>query len=371
VCSASPLDQFIAEHADYLSGAPPERGLLNPDNLEILLDHIKCAAFELPFESGEGYGGLPAEETREVMDHLAGQGLVHETSGRHMWVADTFPGAGVSLRSIGSEPFVIADATLSQVIGEVDGRNALRMLHEQAVYQHAGLPYIVEKLDTDRRRATVREVEPEYYTQPIATSSISPIDVIDRTAHGQVDIHLGEVRIIEQITGFKKIRFGSHENLGYGDVDLPETRMEAFSVWMDLSLEGMEAIASTLAVDPGTAAWVAEALEGLGSLVQHIAALRLMCDPHDLVPSLSLDGTDPSDEPRPAIFIHEAHPGGVGLVEKLYEQITEISIDALDALARCPCTSGCPSCVGPPEREESARKRAARAILEFMAPDVH
>ncbi len=371
VCSASPLDQFIAEHADYLSGAPPERGLLNPDNLEILLEHVKCAAFELPFEPGEGYGGLGPEETAEVMEHLARQGLVHATAGRHMWVADAFPGASVSLRSIGSEPFVIADATLSQVIGEVDGRNALRMLHEQAIYQHAGLPYVVERLDLDRRRATVREVEPEYYTQPIAASSITPIDVIDRTAHGQVDVHLGEVRIVERITGFKKIRFGSHENLGYGEVDLPETRMEAFSVWIDLSLDGMERIARTLEVDPGSPAWVAEALEGLGSLSRHIAALRLMCDPHDLVPSLSLDGSDPAGEARPAIFIHEAHPGGVGLAEKLYEQIMEISIDALDALARCPCKAGCPSCVGPPDREDAARKRAARAILELMAPDVH
>ncbi|MBW2260996.1 MAG: DEAD/DEAH box helicase [Deltaproteobacteria bacterium] len=371
VCSASPLDQFIVEHADYLSGAPPERGLLNPDNLEILLEHIKCAAFELAFEPGEGYGGLQPEETGEVMDHLAKQGLVHATAGRHMWVADEFPGASVNLRSIGSEPFVITDATVSSVIGEVDGRNALRMLHEQAVYQHAGLPYIVEKLDIDRRRATVREVEPEYYTQPVVSSSISPIDVIDRTAYGQVDVHLGEVRIIERITGFKKIRFGSHENLGYGDVDLPETKMEAFSVWIDLSRGGMERISGTLDVDPVSSVWVAEALEGLGSLTRHIAALRLMCDPHDLVPSLSLDGADPSEETRPAIFIHEAHPGGVGLVEKLYEQIMEISIDALDALARCPCTSGCPSCVGPPEREDTARKRTVRAILEFMAPDVH
>lgn len=370
VCSASPLDQFIAEHADYLSGAPPERGLLNPDNLDIMLEHIKCAAFELPFEPGETFGGLDPDETSEVMDHLASRGLVHASEDRHVWVADDYPGAAINLRSIGPDPFVITDATLSQAIGEMDGRNALRMLHEQAIYQHAGMPYLVETLDLDERRALVREVEPDYYTQPTVSTSISPIDILDTTRHPSYDVSLGEVRIIERVTGFKKIRYGSHENLGYGEVDLPEIRMEVFSIWIEITPSGAEAASRALSTHDAPA-WIPEGLDGLGSILRHIAALRLMCDPHDLIPALGLAPATPDDSSRPAIYVHEAHPGGVGLAEKLYAQLTRIAADALDALVHCPCETGCPSCVGPPEHEEGIRKQAARAILEFMVDRVH
>lgn len=371
VCSASPLDQFIAEHAEYLAGSPPERGLLNPDNLEIVLEHLKCASFELPFETGEPFGGLDADETREVMDHLASQGLVHSSSERHTWIADTFPGAAINLRSIGPEPFVITDATVSQVLGEIDGRNVFRMLHEQAIYQHAGMDYLVERLDLAERRALVKEVDPDYYTKPIVRSSLSPIDTLDTTRHRYLNIHLGEVRIVERVTGFKKIRFGSHENLGYGEVDLPELTMEAFGVWIELTHEGAQEASRILSrSDPAATAspaWLSEGLEGLGSLLRHIAALGLMCDTHDLVPALGLD----PEEARPAITIHEAHPGGVGLAEKLYARIGETALEALDALDRCPCDSGCPSCCGPPQRPDGLRKQAARIILELVSPDGH
>jgi DEAD/DEAH box helicase domain-containing protein len=304
------------------------------------------------------------------MDHLASRGLVHSTAERHTWVADDFPGASINLRSIGPEPFVIADRTLSQVIGEIDGRNAMRMLHEQAIYQHAGMPYQVEELDVARRRAVVSQVEPDYYTQPVVQSSMTPIETLDTTRHPTLDVHLGEVRIVEQVTGFKKVRFGSHENLGYGEVDLPELTMEAFSVWIELTDEGgraaAEILSDRLADSPS---WLPDGLEGLGSLVRHIAAIRLMCDPHDLVPALGL-GTSP-DETRPAIYLHEAHPGGVGLAEKLYEQIAETALDALEALDRCPCEAGCPSCVGPPDRPDGLRKQTVRVILELLSPDVH
>jgi DEAD/DEAH box helicase domain-containing protein len=236
------------------------------------------------------------------------------------------------------------------------------------------MPYLVEKLDLDERRALVREVEPDYYTQPVASTSISPVEVLDTTRHPYLEACLGEVRIVERITGFKKIRFGSHENLGYGEVDLPETVMEAFAVWIELTVEGAERAARSLGADHTRAAaspaWIHEGLEGLGSLVRHIAALGLMCDPHDLIPALGLD-PDAGEASRPAIYVHEAHPGGVGLVEKLYARIEEFGADALDALERCPCVHGCPSCCGPPDREGGLRKQAARAILGFMVGRVH
>jgi len=364
VCSASPLDQFVADHPEYLASTPPERGLLNPDNLDIVLEHMKCAAFELPFEEGECFGSLDAAETREIMDHLAGRGLVHASGGRYVWVADEFPGAGVGLRSIGPEPFVVSDGVISQVIGEVDGASALRMLHEEAIYQHAGLPYLVEKLDLGARRAVVREVEPEYYTEPVVASTMTPMEVERSVRLGQIDARFGEVRIIEKVTGFRKIRFGTHENLGTGEVDLPETSMEAFAVWLAPTAEGMEVIAAT-EPEPGidARAWTAEGMSGLGHIMAHIAAIRLMCDPHDLVPVV---GLDPESEGGIALYIHEAQPGGVGLADKLHDQIEDAAADALDALRRCPCRSGCPSCAGPAARTGVDRKAAARALLMLM-----
>lgn len=394
VGSASPLDQYMISHADWLADASPEKGLVNPDNLDIVLEHVRCATFELPFEHGERFGGLPGDEVAEILAHLAREGLVHRTGTVHAWVADEYPGSAVNLRSVGPEPFVVLDETLGEVLGEVDGRSAHRMLHEQAIYQHGGLPYLVERLDLTHRRAHVRQVDPQYTTRPVVSATITPVEHVDARESGRLHAHLGEVRIVERVTGFTRIRYGTHENLGHGEVDLPEMAMEAFAVWIQLDEQaiasGTERLAERLASSDallaplGTShgslvvpAWLVEALGGLGHLLRHIASLRLMCDPHDVVPAvgagtLGYGGETAGDVPMlPALYIHESQPGGVGLVERLYDDIPEVCADALDALMRCPCDNGCPSCVGPPDRDDVLKKRGCTLLLELGAGHVH
>lgn len=393
VGSSAPLDQYMVSHADWLASASPESGLVNPDNLEILLMHIRCALFELPFETGEPFGGLDGEQMRQVLDHLVAEGEAHHAGRVTQWIADEYPGQAVNLRSIGPEPFTVRDETVGSVLGEVEGRSAYRMLHEQAIYQHAGLPYLVEELDLERRRALVREVDPEYYTQPIVATTITPIDHVDHQDVREMQVHLGEVKIVERVTGFKKIRYGTHENLGAEEADLPELTMEAFAVWLQPSLaalrRGQDVLDSPTPAaggmgateDPGSWSdstlvlppWVTDGLQGLGELLRQMGSMRLMCDPHDLVGVLGPGQQDWSSPGAgdaallPALYLHESHPGGVGLAETLYTLIDQVALDGLHALLSCPCQDGCPSCVGPPDREDQIKKQAARFLLETLA----
>ncbi len=380
VGSASPLDQYMVSHAQWLASASPERSLVNPDNLDVVLGHVRCALFELPFEKDEPFGTLDMDAMEQVMSCLEAEGLAHRAGTHFCWVANEYPGATVNLRSVGPEPFVVTDVTVGDVLGDVDGRSAFRMLHEQAIYQHAGMPYLVKKLDLDRHRAEVVQVDPEYYTEPVASTLITPIEEQGVERRGDVQIHLGEVRMVEKIAGYRRIRFGTHENLGTGELDLPETVMDAFALWIEVMPEGIAHGSGILArrqspagplPDPVTGddlarealpLWVIEGLEGTGHLLRHVACLRLMCDPHDIVPAVGMgDGST-----LPVLYLHESHPGGVGLVHKLYDEIAEAAAEALDALNRCPCTSGCPSCVGPPHREDSVLKQATRLVLSIV-----
>ncbi|HZO26928.1 MAG TPA: DEAD/DEAH box helicase [Chloroflexota bacterium] len=368
VLSSSPLDQFIASHPDYFFGRTPESGLVNPANLVIRANHLRCAAFELPFEAGERYGG-PA--TDELLRYFEDDGALHYngTSKKWYWASERFPAENVSLRTAASDNFVIVDTTVTgqpRVIGEMDRYAAPIYIHEEAIYIHGGQQHQVEKLDWEEKKAYVRQVSVDYYTDAELAVHLQVTDVFAEEtgtpltpdpspsrgegniaspspAHrergpggeGLLSFAHGEVSVTYQPTIFKKIKFDTHENVGWGKIHLPEEELQTTAFWVAIP----EARTSGLPKEE-----VEGGLVGLASLLGAVAPLYLMCDPRDVgvVPQVKSPFTG-----LPTIFLYERVPAGVGFAERLFAMRHDLLQAAAELAQRCTCESGCPSCVGP------------------------
>ena len=388
VCSSDSLDQYLAREPQYLLDSNAEEARIDPSNVEVLIQHLKCAAFEAPFElsargarpadpepaQGESYLTLDASATRDALDYLASHGLVHEAGGRYHWAGEAFPANNVSLRNIGWDNFVIVDVATEQSIAELDFRATHTMLHEQAIYQHDAEQYQVERLDFENHKAFVRKVAPDYFTTALTYRTVAVIEERTKAGLGRAALGFGDVKVVEKVTGYKKIKFFTHENAGYGDVHLPEMQMHTTSFWLTLP----EAVLAQL---PYPRATVIDGLRGLGAALETVATLAMMCDPRDLGQTLGDGGLPGGDGALaapgrdfhagrtggfdPTVFLFDAHPGGVGLAERLFERAPELLEQARSLIETCPCKSGgCPACVGP--ADEGLRKRVALQILNAL-----
>jgi DEAD/DEAH box helicase domain-containing protein len=373
VASSAPLDQYLAREPAFLLGAPVEEARVDPENVEILVQHLKCAAFELPLKRGEAFGSLGAEETAEALGFLVNHRVLHESGGTFHWAADAYPANDVSLRSVGWDNVVIIDAEHDRSIAELDWRAAHTMLHQHAIYQHDGECWQVERFDYENHKAFVRRVDPDYWTDAMTYVQVTVLEEEATAPIAQSDYPSGwgEVAIVEKVVGYKKIKFYTHENAGYGDVRLPEMQMHTTAFWLTVP----EAVCAR--IEAGRPAAI-DGLRGLGLALETVATLALMCDPRDLGATLGSTGVDDADEGRramprkvfgevgegysPTLFVYEHVPGGTGLAERIWEQREVLLARALHMIESCPCASGCPACVGP---GESTRKATA---LELLRP---
>jgi DEAD/DEAH box helicase domain-containing protein len=245
VASAAPLDQFIARHPEFLFERPAEMGLINPDNLAILLRHLRCAAFELPFRGGERLGGATA--TGEILDLLAEQGEVLRSEGEtttYRWMANEYPAEGMSLRASGDDPVVIQDVSEGKprVIGEVDRWAAPLLLHEGAVYTHEGATYLVRRLDWQGALAEVAAQEVDYYTQAGEAVDLEVLEVYDADESRPARRAHGWALVTAQAASFRKIKRYTHETLGYGTIDLPPREFETSAYWLWIAPETVQAL---------------------------------------------------------------------------------------------------------------------------------
>ncbi len=364
VTSSAPLDQYLARDPSYLLGAPVEEARVDPDNPEILIQHLKCAAFELPFKRGEKFGTLDEESTGSALEFLEQHKVVHENSGTFHWAADAYPANNVSLRSIGWDNVVIIDAEHDKTLAEIDWRGAHTMVHEQAIYQHDGECWQVEKFDYENHKAFVRKVKPDYWTDAMTYTTVNVLEEFGAgtMAEGWPS-GWGEVSVVEKVVGYKKIKFYTHENAGYGDVRLPEMQMHTTAFWLTVPEEICQQM-------PEGRAAAIDGLRGVGVALETVSTLALMCDPRDLGTTLGDTSLDPEamanvdDEdapvpiPRrvrggpapgysPTLFLYEHTPGGIGLAERIFAQRDVLLARALRLVEGCPCASGCPGCVGP------------------------
>jgi DEAD/DEAH box helicase domain-containing protein len=434
VASSAPIDQFIVRNPSYFFDGSPEHALINPDNLHILLDHVKCAAFELPFRDDERFG---EENLQDVLAVLGEEGFVHHADGQWNWTNESYPADAVSLRSVSSDNFVVVDITNAErVIGETDFTSGPSTLHEKAIYIVEGALFQVERFDFDGRKAYVRSVECDYYTTAISYAKVTILETFGTMATGErqpgsvfgdpgSEMHFpdaearmadpgarttdpdghsssglepadinpdpgsrttdpdseavtvgsrrshGEVHVVSRVVGFKKIKFYTNENVGSGDLDLPEQQMHTSSYWLTVPASIMSAL-------PYSIADRRDGVVGLAFAMKNIAQLLLMCDGHDI--GLSVDGGALDRQVRtggvagvpdtlavePDIFIYDNYPGGIGFSRPLYEMHDQLLGRTRDLITGCPCESGCPSCVGPEGNTGPNTKRVALQILSEL-----
>ncbi len=351
VATPAPLDQFIINHPEFFFGDNVESGLVNPDNLYILVNHIKCASFEIPFREGDTFGGGRVEE---ILEFLGGENILHRSGDRWFWSADSYPAEDISLRSASGENFVIIDVTKdSRVIGEVDRFAAPMLLHQEAIYLHESSQYQVEKLDYENKKAYVRAVDVDYYTDANLSVSVRVLSQ-DRREPAELDHYraVGEVQLNALVTMFKKIKFHTHENIGSGPVELPEQEMHTSAYWLSID----DSVTATM--DPRD---VESGIVGISSLLGSIAPLYLMCDPRDI--STVVQVRSPHTL-MATVFVYDSYPGGIGLSERLFHMHRELLETARRQVIDCTCARGCPACVGPDESIDTNRRKITLQLLD-------
>ena len=400
VASSAPLDQYIVRHPDYFFGNTPEHAFIQPDNLEILINHLKCAAFELPIAPGERFGNV---DVPDLCARLAEAGYLHLAGDHFHWTHEAYPADTISLRSITSDNFIIIDVTGSpNVIGEVDFTSALVFLHEKAIYIHGGQQYHVEHLDFKERKAYVKQVDVDYYTDAIRYTQVRVLETTERShaeSAASANFHShGDVLVRSQVVGFKKIKFFTNENIGDGKLELPENEMHTTSYWITLERPMLESL-------PYSVSERQSGMFGLIHALASVATLLLMCDGRDLGTAIGERPPDPDSGTEvvgaqhaaplqspgdggaddfvpfrlrdlsrsgqieffePNLYLYDAYPGGIGFSEPLFRAHALLLRQTRELILACSCDEGCPSCVGPAGDLAPRAKEAALAILDRL-----
>src|SRR5467141_633128 len=407
VASSAPLDQFMVRNPDYFFGRTPEHAFIQPDNLEILVNHLKCAAFELPIAPEERFGDV---DVPDLCARLAEAGFLHQAGDYYHWTHEAYPADTVSLRSVTSDNFVILDITGEpNVIGEVDFSSALVFLHEKAIYLHGGQQHHVEHLDFKERKAYVKHVDVDYYTDAIRYTQVRVLEIAATSHHTDAASSVGaqhaapsssstssfshgDVLVRSQVVGFKKIKFFTNENIGDGKLELPENEMHTTSYWITLERPLLESL-------PFSVSERQSGMFGLLHALESVSTLLLMCDRRDLGTAIgerppvasvgqtflsfpSLDPLSSSDfNPsrmedvisantkeffEPNLYLFDAYPGGIGFSEPLFRTHHLLVQKTRELISSCGCEQGCPSCVGPAGDLAPRAREAALAILDRL-----
>lgn len=356
VASSSPTDQFVIQHPEYFFSRSPENGYIDPGNIFIQTDQLKCAVFELPFVEGESFG----EGARDLLEYLCGEGVIRHAGGKWYWADRSYPAENVSLRTSTPENVVIVDTTKGrdEVIGEMDLVSAKLLVFDHAIYIHLGDQFVVTRLDLENRRCYVESTDTDYWTDSIVKTDIKVLAQDEEKAQAGVRTVLGDILVRTQATKFKKLKYHTNENVGYGDISLPPDEMHTRS--------------TVLLFDPGSPAGrlfasLGESAKGiviqrLGVLLRTVAPVFLLCDPRDI--GVAERVRDPHFE-TPCLYVYDQYPGGIGLSEGFLRDLPRIARGAREVVERCPCDHGCPSCIGAPDAEQGSldAKAEVRAFL--------
>jgi DEAD/DEAH box helicase domain-containing protein len=376
VANSQPLDQYVVRHPDFFADASPEHARIAPDQPLVLFDHIRCAAFELPFDVGDGFGPV---DPAVYLEALAETEVVHREGARWEWIADSYPAQAVSLRSVADGNFVVVDRSdgAQKIIAEVDYSAAALTLYEGAIHMVQSTPYQIERLDWEGRKAFVTRTHVDYYTDAIDYTRLKVLDSFAERVAGTGGSQHGEVHVVRRVAGYKKIRYYSHENIGYGPVNLPDQEMHTSSVWWQLPQAVLDGLFDSRQ----------DALDGFlgaGHALHVVARIAAMADGADLHKAVgsgdgawsaqsdgsgrgqirALDGgtvlPGALDRFTPTLYLYDNYPGGIGLSEPLWRRQRELVDSAIELIHDCSCRAGCPACVGPVLQEDTPPEASPR-----------
>jgi DEAD/DEAH box helicase domain-containing protein len=376
VLSSLPTDQFIAADPPFLFDRPAEHAAVDPDNPDVLLPHLRCAAQELPLRAGEAFGSLVASDVALAADHLAQGGAFvreHDDTGP-VWLSAQAESAAdqVDLRGPIEENFAVVDEA-GEILAEVAYDDGPLYLHPGAIYPIEGRTFEVRALDWDARKATVRAVLADYYTEAIPKLRVRVTHPVE-TAGDRGGT--GDAHVVRTVPAFKKIRFDTHENIGFGPIHLPDLELHTRAAFWPMPA------ALVAALDPLVRAGAAI---GAGHAIHHGAALLLMCDASDLGHAITA-GSPGSFVPtivpwrgagadtllaagtRPTIVLYDRVPGGAGLATTAFALGVELFARVHAMVKGCACTKGCPTCLGPGLADAAAPvdRAAVLAVIEGL-----
>jgi DEAD/DEAH box helicase domain-containing protein len=336
VASEDALDQFFARHPDDFLDRPVESAILDHESEEIHLAQLLCAAHEGPLsEADDEYFG---PRTLAYLERLEALGELRAKDGKFVLRRrERYPAGEVSLRSASPDTFAIVDVSTGEVLGSTESARACSTLHPGAIYLHLGRPYHVLELDFDVRRAVVEPFNGAWYTQPKRETDTLIERLLDRREVFGVTLSFGRVLVTETVLAYQRRGLPDHEEIDLVALELPPSRFATQALWFELDGKVLDGFPPELL---------------LGSLhaVEHaqIAVLPLlaMCDRWDI------GGLSTNAHPQtggPTIFIHDGHPGGVGITRLAFAHFEELVDDAKRLIAECGCRDGCPSCVQSPK----------------------
>ncbi|MCG8480366.1 MAG: DEAD/DEAH box helicase [Spirochaetales bacterium] len=357
VANSSPLDQFVVDHPEYFLERSPESAYINPDNPFVLFDQLKSAVFELPMRIDEPF----APGVEDMLAVLEENGVIRRSGETYHWSDQSYPAEQTSLRSATTDNVVIVDVTdgADRVIGEMDRPSAKELLFDNAIYIHRGEQYVVKRLDIDNRRCTVERTDVNYFTDALVKLDVKVLTEDERREVAGVEVIVGDILARSIVAKFKKIRFQSHENVGYGDISLPEEQMHTRSAMIILR----PGRAPRMVYDALPAPARPVALARLARLLRDVAPVYLMSVGRDL--GVHHTVRDPHFG-EPALYLYDRYPGGSGLSDALARLLPDIIAAADERVLGCGCSSGCPSCVGPVDAGdgwEGSPKEAVAALL--------
>ncbi len=334
IANNNPMDQFIIKNPDYFFGQPPESAIINPANVFILMSHIMCASFELPFLENEKFGNF---NIKELLEYLEQEDLIKKSDDTFFWNGEDYPAETVSLRSTNSGTVSIINIDKDNtVIGEIDKSSAYMMLFKGAVYFHLGNQFEVVESDFNNNKAFVKEINAQYFTEPVVNSEIQILKIHKQTVENTFVKYFSKVAIRTIISQYKKIKFYTNEILSTGEVNIPTSEMSTYSAVLTFPEELFEALNNTDLID--------DILRATASLLQNIIPLHILCDYHDIVAKAQRRSIYFN---LPSIFIYDIFAGGMGLSEKVFDKIDDILNEIYKLVTECTCKYGCPSCIGP------------------------
>ncbi|MBU0713177.1 DEAD/DEAH box helicase [bacterium] len=393
IARSSPVDQFLMQYPEYFFSKNPEHARINPDNLMILVDHIKCASFELPFEVDESFGHVKWDDLKEVLTFLVEGGILHRSGDRWYWSEDVYPAADVNLRRIPEGNFVVVDTDKqNKIIAEVDYSAAAMTIYPDAIYMASGEEYIVDELDWDGRKAFVRKSDSDYYTDSIDYTNVKVLSDDEQRESTAVDVFKGEVQVVTRVVGYKKIKFYSMENVGYGKINLPDLEMATTAYWFTIPEHLLKRVNHSRAD-------IIDGIMGISTALHSVATLKIMSESHDIhravgdkssewfamntitergiytpatkdIPSVKLN-PDELTKFQPTIFIYDNYPGGIGFTPLLFDSHEELIENTYRLIKSCVCKDGCPSCVGPSKEVGKNSKQTAIDILSILGNSIN